>query len=299
MLQYGIPLDLDMMLFYYRSDVVDPILEKLGMKSFPTDWAGFQKVAEAVRDAGGGGPDTPRLLQLDPEDPVPLRMAFLPSSGGMLFNKEMTRATFDSPEAQAAFQYFSGLIASDAALPWNRNTMGDAFDVIKSGRILGNIAGPWFGKLLEGRAPEMAGKWRVALFPKREPQYPSCGLGGACLVMPYNATNRRGAVALAKFMSENAFALEYFKRVGSPPPQVSAWNNPIFDEGSPYFGGQQVYKVVRQAIDQSRPLQLMPNAEIVKSHVRWALSAIARDRADVPSTLAKAVNQANQLLSMR
>jgi len=100
-------------------------------------------------------------------------------------------------------------------------------------------------------------------------------------------------------MSTNKFALAYFRRVGSPPPQITAWNDPVFDEPSAYFGGQAVYSVVRKAIDQSRPLQLLPNAEIVKSHVRWALSEISRKQADVQVTLAKAVAGANKVLSQR
>ncbi|MGI8908304.1 MAG: ABC transporter substrate-binding protein [Candidatus Sumerlaeaceae bacterium] len=299
MRQYGIPLDLDMMLMFYRSDIVDPVMASLGMKAFPSTWSDLSKLGQALFNAQGALPSSVQLLYLDPEDPVPLRMAFLPSSGGVLFNKEMTRATFDSAESQAAFSFFAELLGNRSAKMWNRSTMGDPFDLVKSGRVAGNIAGPWYGKLLEQRAPEQAGKWRVALFPRRSPELPSCGVGGSCLAMPYNAPNKRGAIELARYMSTNKFAMAYFRRVGSPPPQITAWNEAVFDEPSSYFGGQTVYAVVRQAIDQSHPLQLLPNAEIVKSHVRWALSEISRGKSDAHQVLSKAVVDANEVLAQR
>lgn len=297
--QYGIPLDLDMMLVYYRHDVVAPIMAQLGMKEFPDNWKDFARLGQAVYKAQGGSSESPALLHLDPEDPVPLRMAFLPASGGKVFNDQMTRATFDLAESRAAFTFFAELLNNGTAKSWTRGTMGDPFDLVKSGRVLGNIAGPWYGKLLQDRAPEQAGKWRVAVFPKRAPQYPSCGVGGSCLAMPYNAPNKRGALELARYMSSDEFALAYFRRIGSPPPQISAWKDPVFDEPEPYFGGQVVYSVVRKAIEDSQPLQLLPNAEIVKNQVRWAMSEIAHNHADVQKTLARAVASANEALSGR
>ncbi len=290
--QYGIPLDLDMMMIFYRADIVDPVMAGLGMKEFPSDWENFAKLGKALHEQYGGRPDTPHLIYLDPEDPVPLRMAFLPSSGGALFDSEMKYARFDAPEAEAGFTYFAKLLQNGTGKVWNRSTMGDPFDLMKSNRVFGNISGPWFCKFLEVKAPEQAGKWRVAPFPRRSPVYPSSGLGGSCLAMPYNAPNKRGAISLAKFMSTDQFALAYFRRVGSPPPQITAWRDPVFDQPLPYFGGQRVYRVVRQVIDNARPLQLLPNAEVVKSHVRWALAAIAEDPTEAGVILKQAVERA-------
>lgn len=297
--QYGIPLDLDMMMIFYRADMVEPVMEKLGMAEFPSEWDDFAKLGEAVHQHYDGRDDTPHLIYLDPEDPVPLRMAFLPSAGGSLFDTDMRKAVFDEPEAEAAFKYFARLLHNNTAKLWNRSTMGDPFDLIKGNRVLGNVSGPWYTRFLEVKAPEQAGQWRVAPFPRRAPMYPSCGLGGSCLAMPYNAPNKRGAIALARFMSTDRFALAYFRRIGSPPPQITAWRDPVFDQPSPYFGGQRVYRVVRQVIDSARPLQLLPSAEVVKRHVRWALGEIAERPEDASQILEKAVERAQETIEKR
>lgn len=294
--QYGIPLDLDMMMVFYRQDIVQPHLEALGMVEFPRDWVDFKRLGEAVYV-----PPKPReiarhLIYLDPEDPVPMRMAFLPASGGSLFSKDFRRATFDSEESIAAFAYAAELIQDNVAKEWNQATQGNPMELVKSERIVGYIAGPWFCKLLESRAPELAGKWRVALFPKRAPEYYSTGLGGSCLAMPYNASNKAGAIALAKFLASPDFAIEYFERVGSPPPLRSAWHNPVFEQTFGYFGEQKVYRVVKQAIDDSRPLQLLPNDQVMKQYVRRSMYEIVARDAEATSTLRRAVEASNEVL---
>ncbi len=297
MRQYGIPLDLDMMLFFYRTDIVQPVMDHLGLASFPTSWHDFQRLGEATFTPRTLRGSSQNLLYLDPEDPVPIRMAFLPASGGKLFSEDLSEAVFDSPESIAAFSYLNHLIENNTAKEWNRVTQGDPTELIKSERIAGYIAGPWFAKILEQKVPEQAGKWRVALFPKRAPQYPSTGLGGSCLAMPYNASNKQGAVELARFLASEEFALAYFRRVGSPPPLREVWNNPLLDQPMPYFGEQRVYKVVREAIDDSRPLQLLPNAQVMKQHVRWAMHEIVARDANPTETLKMAVKLSNEALT--
>ena len=114
--------------------------------------------------------------------------------------------------------------------------------------------------------------------------------------MPYNAKNKEGAIALAKFLASEEFAVAYFKRVGSPPPLREVWRNTEFDQPSPYFGGKKVYQVVRKAIDDGRPLQLLPNAQVMKQHVRWAMNEIVVRNANATSTLEMAARQANAAL---
>lgn len=296
MRQYGIPLDLDLMMIYYRADIIDPVLAELGMKEFPKTWDDFLKLGVAVRNRNTGLRQEQYLLYLDPDDPVPLSMAVLPSSGGTFLDRKFQRAVFNSKEGVAAFRFMHDLVQSNSAIIWTRATMEDPIVLYKQGRALANISGPWYSKFLEQKAPELSGKWRVALFPTREPGLPTCGLGGACLAIPYNAPHKREAVELIKFMSEDSFALAYFDRVGSPPPQRTAWNSPVFDAEHPYFGGQKIYSVVREAIETARPLQLMPNTEVMKSAVRHALRKITTTEADASKALNTAAAHADRIL---
>ena len=97
-------------------------------------------------------------------------------------------------------------------------------------------------------------------------------------------------------MSTNHFAIEYFRRVGSPPPQKSAWDDPEFSRPIPYFGGQKVYEVVRQALETAKPLQLMPSPEITKGPVKRAMRQISEGDAPAQQVLDKEAADADRIL---
>jgi hypothetical protein len=97
-------------------------------------------------------------------------------------------------------------------------------------------------------------------------------------------------------MADNRFALEYFRRVGSPPPQKSAWDDPVFARPIPYFGGQRVYEVVRQALETARPLQLMPSSEITKGPVKRAMHLIAVEGRPAQEVLDREAVEADRIL---
>ncbi|MCX7624933.1 MAG: extracellular solute-binding protein [Candidatus Sumerlaeaceae bacterium] len=294
--QYGIPLDLDLMLAFYRADVLEPLLEKRGMGGFPQTWEQLLELGRAVNDEFQTSQPHVKLLVLDPEDPVPMSMAFLPASGAQILDPKSFKPVFQSPEGCAAFSFFYRLLATNCAVRWERGTMEDPFVLFKTTRALVCISGPWYRKVLERRAPELAGKWRIAKFPRRQPHFPSSGLGGACLAVPYNAPHKTEAKHLIRFLASDTFALQYFRRVGSPPPQKTAWNDPIFDQPVPYFGGQRIYETIRVAIETARPTQLLPNTQITRDHLRRALKSIA-DGAPIQETLEHAAQEVELLLA--
>lgn len=294
--QYGIPLDLDLMLAFYRSDVLAPLIAKCGFQEFPETWEQLIELGRAVNEEFQTSQPHVKLLVLDPEDPVPMSMAFLPASGAQILDSQSLKPVFHSPEGCAAFSFFYRLLSSGCAVRWERGTMEDPLVLFKTTRALVCISGPWYRKVLERRAPELAGKWKIAKFPRRQPHYPSSGLGGACLAVPYNAPHKSEALRLIKFMASDTFALQYFRRVGSPPPQKTAWNDPIFRQPVPYFGGQRIYETIRSAIETARPTQLLPNTQISRDHLRRALKAIA-DGAPIQETLERAAQEVELLLA--
>jgi len=70
--QYGIPLDLDFNLLFYRKDVYEKAMQTLGMTELPTNTQDFLKVAaQVVKDTGKPAviQFPGRLLRLVPELP--------------------------------------------------------------------------------------------------------------------------------------------------------------------------------------------------------------------------------------
>jgi len=294
--QYGVPLDLDLMLSFYRADVLEPLLQKYCSGRFPETWDELLLLGQSVHKEFQTSQPQVRLTVLDPEDPVPMSMAFLPASGAQIIDERRSKPVFQSPEGCAAFSFFYRLLANNCAVRWDRGTMEDPLVLFKTTRALVCFTGPWYGKVLERRAPELTGKWRIAKFPRRQPSFPSSALGGACLAVPRNAPHKQAAMRLIRFMASERFALEYFRRVGSPPPLKTAWNDPLFDRPVAYFGGQKIYQVIRSVIETARPTQLLPNTQITRDYLRRALRAIA-DGAPIQETLERTAREVEILLA--
>lgn len=296
MRQYGVPLDLDLMLIFYRADFLEPLFPKVGLTRFPETWDELVALGRLVHEEFQTSTPPVRLMVLDPEDPVPLSMAFFPAAGAQILDAELRHPLFHRPEGCAAFAFFYRLLKENCAVRWDRGTMEDPLILFKTNRALVQISGPWYGKVLERRAPELAGRWRIAKFPRRQQGLPSSALGGACLAVPYNAPHRKEACELIRFIATNEFALAYFKRVGSPPPLRTAWLSPELSQGVPYFGGQKIYDVIREVIETAQPSPLLPNTEISRVYLRRALRAISAGAAIQP-TLERTAQQVELLLS--
>ncbi len=294
--QYGVPLDLDLMLVFYRADILEPFFPKVGLTQFPETWEELVALGRQVHEEFQTSTPPVKLMVLDPEDPVPLSMAFFPAAGAQILDGQLKHPRFNSPEGCAAFAFFYRLLKENCAVRWDRGTMEDPLILFKTNRALVQVSGPWYGKVLERRAPELAGRWRVAKFPRRQPNLPSSALGGACLAIPYNAPHRKEACELIRFIATDEFALAYFKRVGSPPPLRTAWEKPEFSQPVAYFGGQRIYDVIRDAIETAQPSQLLPNTEISRVYLRRALRTICAGAAIQP-TLEQAAQQVELLLS--
>jgi ABC-type glycerol-3-phosphate transport system substrate-binding protein len=83
--QYGIPLDLDFQLVFYRKDVYEAAMAKLSMTEFPTTVEGFRTLAAEVTKETG----KPALL-LSQGDYYSWYQSFLAPMGGDLMNAEGT-----------------------------------------------------------------------------------------------------------------------------------------------------------------------------------------------------------------
>jgi multiple sugar transport system substrate-binding protein len=296
MTQYGLPLDIDFMMIYYRHDLLSPLLGTLGMTEFPKDWQNFRRLTSAVAKGRASRSLPFYFTSLDPDDPVPLTMAFLPAAGARVMQPGYKRTDLDSPEAADALELFGAMLSEGSALRWERATQQDPLVLLKTGRVAAIISGPWYARILEEKAPEMAGKWRVATFPRRLPSNPTTGLGGACLAIPHNAKNQADALALMRFMTSTDFALGYFEGVGSPPTQMAAWNDPRFQQTSAYFGGQNINSVIRYGLETARPLELLPSSEVARGPLRRAMVAVGVEGAQPSDAMRDAAQIGNAIL---
>lgn len=287
--QYGIPLDLDFQLLFYRKDVYESAMQTLGMTEFPTNIDDYRRLAAEVTLETG----KPALM-LSQADYYSWYQSFLAPMGGNLMNDEGTEYIFNNETAVKALQLFSDLANVDqVAKLWDWDVEGDPMVALKAGDLMGILNGSWFATEIASGAPEMAGQWAIAPVPFGPAGRPNdAATGGACLSVPTNAAEPGLAWEFIKFSMTPENQAEYFKIVAGVPSLKTSWNEPAMDEVNEYFGIPLGRSVADWSL-RAMPMQL-PSME-VSDLIGEAISIATTGQATVKEALDQAIDMAPPL----
>jgi len=232
-IQYGIPLDLDFNLLFYRNDIYETAMATLGMTEFPRNTADFIEVGEqVVKDTG-----KPAVIQFQ-GDYYAWYQSFLAPMGGNLISDDATQYIFNNEAAVKALELY-GDLANQYKIGklWDFDTDGDPIVALKNSEANAIMYGSWFATELASGAPDMAGKWSIAPLPwgDADRKY-DAATGGACLSIPVNAAEPDLAWEFIKYSMTPANQVEYFKIVAGVPSLKTSWTDPAFDEVNEFFG---------------------------------------------------------------
>lgn len=255
--QYGIPLDLDFNLFFYRKDVYEAAMQKLGMSAFPRTTEDMIKLAtEVVAETG-----KPAFI-IYQGDYYAWYQSFLAPLGGNLINEEGTQYIFNSDVAVEALQLYSDLVNKyKVAKLWDWDVDGDPMVALSGGDVMGVMHGSWFATEIASGAPEMAGKWAIAPLPWGKADRPyDAATGGACLSIPTKAAEPDLAWEFIKFSMRPENQVKYFRIVSGVPSLKTSWTDPAFDEINEYFGIPLGRSVANWSL-RAMPMQL-PSLEV-------------------------------------
>ena len=230
--QYGIPLDLDFNLMFYRKDAYEAAMAKLGMTEFPSNTEDFLKLAEEVTNETG----KPAVI-IYQNDYYAWYQSFLAPMGGNLMNDAGTEYVYNSPEAVDALQLYSDVVNEyQVGKLWDWDVDGDPMTVLSTGEVMGVMHGSWFATEIASGAPDMAGQWAIAPIPWGEEGRPfHSATGGACLSIPTNAAEPDLAWEFIKYSMTPENQAEYFRIVAGVPSLKTSWDDPAFDEVNPYL----------------------------------------------------------------
>jgi multiple sugar transport system substrate-binding protein len=116
---------------------------------------------------------------------------------------------------------------------------------VNNGAVVGVILGSWFGGFLKDDFdPDGTGNWRATRLPGN---VHGQGMGGSFCAIPAQSKNKDAAWAFLEYVcatkeGQNAM----FKAVDYFPAYQPAWDDPIYDEADPYFGGQKTRELYTQ-----------------------------------------------------
>jgi len=287
--QYGVPLDLDFNLLFYRKDVYEAAMDALGMTEFPTATEDFLKLAEEVVAETG----KPAVI-LYQGDYYAWYQSFLAPMGGNLMNDEGTQYIFNSDAGVEALQLYSDVINQyKVGKLWDWDVDGDPMVALSGGDAMGVMHGSWFATEIASGAPDMAGQWAIAPVPWGEAGRPvDAATGGACLSIPTGAAEPDLAWEFIKFSMTPENQTEYFKIVAGVPSLKTSWGDPAFDEINEYFGIPLGRSVADWSL-RAMPMQL-PSLE-VSDLIGEAIYKATTGEATPKEALDEAVNLAPPL----
>lgn len=194
----------------------------------------------------------------------------------------------DSPKALAALQY--GQAARKAGIDAKVDNWTPEWQAMfPQGKLATQLSGGWFGGFLKTRIdPTGAGKWGVVPIPGD----PWQNWGGSFLAIPEQSKNKEAAWKFIEYMLADKTAQNnMFKAVDYFPSYKPAWDDPMYHEADPYFGGQKTRELWIEIASKVPKMILTPMDTQADSIVQAESKTAIDQMLDPKAALAKIKTQ--------
>ncbi|WP_102126529.1 ABC transporter substrate-binding protein [Deinococcus planocerae] len=277
----AMPTDIGPGSMFYRSD----LLKKAGVQpsELNRSWESYIAAGKRVVAANPGSfliPDAGEAAQI-------ILRTGLKSGEGLYFDKSgKVLVGPDNPRFVRAFTVAKQI--RDAKLDARA---GGAFSpdwttAFQKGNLATEFSGAWLvGHMQNWLAKDYSGKWAAQNLPGGT----FASWGGSFYAIPQQSQNKTEAWALIKYLTtDRAQQVLAFKTTGAFPALRAAANDPIFNEGVPYLGGQKARIQWRQAALKIQPLDVNRLDPIAEQIVNDALNTVLDGSRDIPTALREA-----------
>jgi multiple sugar transport system substrate-binding protein len=273
----AMPVDIGPGTFYYRKDILD----KAGINpASMMTWNGYIEAGKKIKAM-----DKNIFLIANAADVAWINIFATVGAGEGYYFDKSGKVIVDSPRFVRAFELAkqirdAGLDAKIGA--WTN----EWYDGFKKGTVATQFSGAWLqGHLQNWMAPETKGLWRVQQLP--EGLYGSWG--GSFYGIPSASKNKAEAWTLIKYLTTNRAAqIAAFKAIGAFPALLSAQNDPVFEEGVEFLGGQKARVLWREAARKIKPVEANKYDRVANEIISTALSQVLDEGKDIKAALAEA-----------
>jgi ABC-type glycerol-3-phosphate transport system substrate-binding protein len=207
---FGIPFDLSEHIMYYRTDIVpDP----------PKTWDELMNMLRDLKAQGKGMIFDWGSLEWIGYSP------FLWQAGGSYYNDDYTKVTLDTPEAVQALDFFAQLYTEGVpktAVPLEQG--------MRTGDYPLAISGNWKIISLTLGAPEIKGKWAIAMLPEGPAGKRTAFIGGRVLGIFSKSKKKKEAWEFIKFLFKPENQIKIYEASLETedaylPPNMDTWKD--------------------------------------------------------------------------
>ena len=261
----SVPWVSDVRVLFYRTD----ILNAAGISSPPTTWTQFHDDAAILAKRGQG-----KYGYYIPQWDSALPVEFTWEAGGSVLDSS-GKVTFDTPQFRKAADFYINFYR-DKLVP----TASD-FDQTQgfvSGSAPMIISGPYLAAGINGAAPQLNGKWGVALLPKD--QAGTSLFAGSNMGIWAKTKHVQASLRLLDWLAQPSSQLSWYRAANELPTAKSALV-------SSQLTSDPMVRVYTDQLQDARLLPLVPKWDKISSALLDALNSIVLKGADENSTLAK------------
>ena len=237
---YAVPWDTGPVGIYYRKD----IFEEEGVTKLPETWDEFRELGKQLSNSRR------KMLAIDPGmETLSANFYYIRPMLNQLGSGYLDadqNITMNTPEMRLVLQTLYEMMYEDEIAITDLRMRSPAwYAALKSGRFLAVPGAAWFAGIIEGQAPEMAGKWGVFPMPAWEPGgAQAAALGGSVLAIPKQTEKQELAWKFVEFALLNRDSqLTMFKGYNLFPSLETTYDDPYFDEPDPYFSIEPINRV--------------------------------------------------------
>ncbi|MFC1644315.1 extracellular solute-binding protein [Candidatus Omnitrophota bacterium] len=212
---YGIPFDLSETILYYRTDLIP---------SPPETWDELLAILKDLKSRNKGAVLDWGSLEWIGFSP------FLWQAGGDYYSGDYTKVTLDTPEAAQALEFFAQLYKE--GVPKTQVPLEQA---LRTGDYPMAISGSWKIISLTLGAPEIKGKWSIAMLPKGPSGKRTAFLGGRILGVFSRSRMKKEAWEFIKFLFRTENQIKIYeasldKEDSYLPPNMETWRDLPMDK---------------------------------------------------------------------
>jgi multiple sugar transport system substrate-binding protein len=259
----SVPWVSDVRILFYRSD----ILSAAGISAPPTTWTQFHDDAAKLAQRGKG-----KYGYYIPQWDSALPIEFTWEAGGDVMQNG--KVSFDTPQFRAAADFYIRFY-KDKLVP----TASD-FDQAQ-GFISGSapmvISGPYLAASIKSAAPQLDGKWNVALLPK---DHAGTSLfAGSNMGVWAKSKHVDASLRLLDYLAQSNAQLNWYKAANELPTAKSA----LADSA---LTSDPLVKVYTTQLQDAKLLPLVPKWDKISQAMLDSLNSIVLKGSDENTTLA-------------
>ena len=258
----SVPWVSDVRILFYRTD----IFAQVGIPGPPKTWPQLLTDAKKLA-ARGNGQYGFYIPQWDSALPVELTWQ---AGGNVTANGKVT---FDTPAFRTAANFYLSLYKAKVV-----PTASD-FDQTQgfvSGVAPMLISGPYLAGAINGAAPDLKGKWKVAVLPRNKTN--TSLLAGSNIGIWNNSPHVAASLKLLDYLAKPATQMAWFKLVGELPTSKAAL-------ATPSLKNDPLVRIYAQQLQHAQLLPLTPAWDKIGGDLLNALNSIVLNGADEGSAL--------------